>query len=270
MAEATTTPVTAPATVPSFFNAYWFKDGHWILLPPLGKAGGGGGAGTSDANAVPSVNSYLSMAVSGSQVLAIWVDSTRPGELVVRSLDVGKPLAELAWSAPIVTELPEPVPAVSRLLTAMLDKTLYVLWTVPTQQSIVELHGGSLNGEFRLPAKNFLPPMSLGAAGTGIAPETDVAVGPSENSLVAVVITKDGTLATVTFDNRGQRVAGPAAIVPRTPQHDMQIGQNIFLVLLVLVFSLSLWQWRQKPIALALPTGMVAAPLHLRAAGFCH
>ena len=108
MAEATTTPVTAPATaaasapatVPSFFNAYWFKDGHWILLPPLGKAGGGGGAGTSDANAVPSVNSYLSMAVSGSQVLAIWVDSTRPGELVVRSLDVGKPLAELAWSAP--------------------------------------------------------------------------------------------------------------------------------------------------------------------------
>ena len=109
-----------------------------------------------------------------------------------------------------------------------------------------------------------------GAAGTGIAPETDVAVGPSENSLVAVVITKDGTLATVTFDNRGQRVAGPAAIVPRTPQHDMQIGQIIFLVLLVLVFSLSLWQWRQKPIALAASHRHGSRAAFCGQLGFCH
>ena len=179
------------------------------------------------------------MAVSGSQLLAIWVDSTHPSELVVRSLDISKPLADLAWSASIITALPEQVPAVSRLLTVTLDKTLYVLWTVPTGQSIVELHGGSLNAEFKLPAKNFLPSMSLGTAGTGIAPETDVAVGPSENSLIAVVITKDGTLATVTFDVRGQRVAGPAAIVPRTLKPcDMQIGQNIFWCCLSWSFSL--------------------------------
>ena len=61
-------------------------------------------------------------------------------------------------------------------LTAAIDKSLYVFWTVPTGSS-VELHGGTLITDpaspeaFTLPAKNLLPPMDLGPAAAGVSPE---------------------------------------------------------------------------------------------------
>jgi uncharacterized RDD family membrane protein YckC len=40
------------------------------------------------------------------------------------------------------------------------------------------------------------------------------------------------------------------------------------MVLLVLMMTLSLWQWRQKQPPVALATGVIIAPLHLRALAF--
>ena len=139
----------------------------------------------------------------------------------MRSLDVGKPLAIGVVRGDCDRAAGAGAGGIRGFLTAMLDKTL--LRVVDGADAAIDCGIARGVAEWRVSSageEEFLPPMSLGAAGTGIA-ETDVAVGPSENSLVAVVITKDGTLATVTFDNRGQRVAGPAAIVPRTPQHDL-------------------------------------------------
>src|SRR5206468_1478199 len=48
----------------------------------------------------------------------------------------------------------------------------------------------------------------------------------------------------------------------------VQIGQNIAMVLLVLMLTLSLWQWRQKPMPATLPKGTAIAPIHIRAIAF--
>jgi uncharacterized RDD family membrane protein YckC len=215
-------------------------------------------------------------------LLAMWVDSMRPGELVVRSVALDG--AGMAWTAPVRLGLSEQVPPVSRLLATWVDDKLYVLWTVPTRAS-VELHGGILMmplGAASAPATGAaqalptftwmngrLKPMSLGVAGRGISPEYDVAVGGSENALVAVVATKEGaTLASFTFSEHGDLESGPITIEPKSIARDLQIGQNIGMLLLVLVMSLSLWQWWQKAETVALPAGMVEAPLHLRAIAF--
>jgi uncharacterized RDD family membrane protein YckC len=109
--------------------------------------------------------------------------------------------------------------------------------------------------------------MSMGAAGQGIRPDLDVALGVSENSLVAVVAAKDG-LASLAFSDRGTLMAGPTPVQPRSIAGDVQVGRNIGMIILMLVFSLSLWQWRQRPEATAIPAGMVPAPFHLRGIAF--
>ena len=149
-----------------------------------------------------------------------------------------------------------------------IDDSLYILWAVPTGQT-VELHGGRLASAtsphmWSLPAGSFLPHMSLGIAGRGISPDLDVAVGTSENSIVAVVQATDGNIQTLSFSARGEALSTPVSMDLRNSHRDVQVSQNLLLVLLVLVFSLSLWQWRQRPLTLVLPAGMIAAPLHLR------
>ena len=206
----------------------------------------------------------------------------RPRDLVVRTLDFASvPAARAAstagggpdWSPPIVTHLDRDVPSLARLLTATLDNALFVLWTVPTGAS-VELHGGQLDTDaasssaFTLPPGNRLPPLPLGPAAEGISLANDVAAGGVENSIVVVVRTKAGTLSSLQFDRRGQAFGPAAAVEPKAFRRDPQVGQSIAMLFLLLVFSLSLWQWRQRPAMVALPAGLVAAPLYLRAAAF--
>jgi uncharacterized RDD family membrane protein YckC len=218
-------------------------------------------------------------------LVAMWVDPTRSGTLFVRTLGLntgeGWSAAGGGWSPVVSCALPEQVPAVSRLYAVMLDGRICILWTVPTG-STVELRGGILMpqpagggggeggmagaGGFTL-NNSRLAPLSLDTAGQGISLANDVAVGTSENSLLAVVSTANG-LASLVFDDRGRRMAGPAAVQPQSMVRDVRIGQNIAMIIMVLVFSLSLWQWRQKPIKMAIPEGMVAAPLSRRGAAF--
>jgi uncharacterized RDD family membrane protein YckC len=172
---------------------------------------------------------------------------------------------------PRAITLGEEVPAVTRLFAVWLDKTLYVLWTAPSEikdaagvpvGSSLALHGGWINTDGKAEAEfHGIAAMPLAAAGSGLTPD-EVAVGPAENSIVAVVSHEDALKALV-FDNRGtSRGGGPVA--PAGTRREVQIGQNIAMVLLALMLTLSVWQWRQKPAALALPAGRVIAPLHLR------
>src|SRR5436190_1093717 len=75
----------------------------------------------------------------------------------------------------------------------------------------------------------------------------DVAVAPTENSIVAIVNNHDDGLRTITFDSRGLPLTRGVAVVLQSPRRDLQIGQNIAMILMVLMLTLSLWQWRQKP-----------------------
>jgi uncharacterized RDD family membrane protein YckC len=282
-ATGTGAAVKAPPS-PEIFNVYWFppvsgtgktasasaperrrpEPNKWSWLPPLGKPSG-------DAARLPSPSSALALVESRDRLLAIWSDPIRPRSLFVRALDYAS--AEPAWGEPVETTLPEtePIPAGSRLFAVTLDKTLYLLWTVPTGGTL-SLHGGWLNTDPAAPAdRRFkltpsLLAMSLDNAAHGTT-AANMAVAPSENSFVVVASEEGGGLKSMVFDNRGVRIAEPALVTLSAPRRDVQIGQNIALMLIVLMLTLSLWQWRQKPPAISLPKGYEFAPLHVRAIG---
>jgi uncharacterized RDD family membrane protein YckC len=285
-AIATTSAATAPETrpgPPAFINAFWLRNNRWVLLPSLGQP-------LNEPAVAPTAESRVALvaqdeAAGTSTLYALWVDPTRPGDLFVRTLPLGTSLAESAWSPAARCPLPEQLPAVTRLLAVPIDGKTGVFWTVPTGAT-VELRGGVLvpqgaatTASSRPTAFTFnanrVAPMSLGPAGQGIRPDLDVALGVSENSLIAVVATKDNPadarkpgLATLAFSDRGLLMAGPTPVQPRSMAADVQIGRNIGMIILMLIFSLSLWQWRQGPAPLAIPAGLVPAPLHLRAIAF--
>ena len=96
----------------------------------------------------------------------------------------------------------------------------------------------------------------------------DVGVGVSENSIVVVAANRDNVPYAMVFDNRGTLLAGAKPVVPESARRDVQIGQNIAMIVLVLMLFLSLWQWRQKAVAATLPKGMTVAAVHLRALAF--
>lgn len=286
-------PATGPESRPppppaGSFNAFWLRENRWTLLPGLGQASG-------DPTLAPTPSSHVAMVVTGNteissagraaeastgaMLVAMWVDPTRSGTLFVRTLALGTAQGASGWGgatwSPVMNcELPEQVPAVSRLYALTIEGKICVLWTVPTG-STVELHGGILvtraaaltaPAGFTLNTAK-LARMSLGEAGQGISLANDVAVGASENSLLAVVSTSNG-LASLVFDDRGRLMSPPAAVQPKSLVQDVRIGQNIAMIILVLVFSLSLWQWRQKPITMAIPEDMTPAPLSRRGAAF--
>ncbi len=256
---ATTTSATRPAEL---FNAYWLKDGYWINLPPLGLP-------TGDATQIPTASSLVALTISGTRVVVVWVDPVLPRDVMVRTLDIAVAAEKQAWSAPIPTHLVshQILAPVSRLFAVAIDGVPYVLWTEPTAGPL-NLVGGALAGDFKLPEDRLLLPMSLGPASSGLESTNDVTVAAVEDSLVAVVLSKENTLSSLSFSGRGLPLAKSALVEVRGEHHDLQIGQNVILLLALLVGSLTLWQWRQKPMTLALPAGMIAAPLHLRAVAF--
>ena len=278
---AATAPATQPAS-PAPFNCYWFpppsstapaatqnaqSGSNWVALAPLGTPG-------ADPARVPTHSSWLSLAAANGRLIALWIDPSRPSTLVVRALDFAA--ANSQWSEPIDSEIPQAQApgGVSRLYAIFLDGTLYALWTVPTGNS-VELCGGWLSTDpkspdaWKLLPVNFLQPMSLGAAGQGIFADQDVAVAPAENSILAIIRNREDLLTQLLFDDHGRPISSPTAVEAQSPRPGAtQIGQNIAMVLFVLLMTLSLWQWRQKSAEITLPAGTVIAPLHLRAAAF--
>jgi uncharacterized RDD family membrane protein YckC len=200
----------------------------------------------------------------------MWVDPSAASTLVARSLDLTKPNAE--WSKGVMSRLEEPLPPSTRLMTAQLDQTLYVVWPVISSDEVV-LRGGWMvtdpraAGDLTLPPRNFLPPLSLGEPVPDESP-ANIAVGPAENSLAVISPSKDRTLTCQIFDQRGRPVTKPTPIDAHTQQHQVEIVQNVAMVVMILVLFLSLWQWRQRPMSPKLPTDMEVAPLHMRAFGF--
>jgi uncharacterized RDD family membrane protein YckC len=282
-------PNSSPATIPALFNVFWLppnyvppftsatssapsmnalhpSSGDWCLLSALGPA-------ADESGAVPSAAAHMALAEKDGRLMVFWVEPTKPGTLVMRVLEYGK--KEQQWSAPRAIALKEEVPAVTRLFAVWLDKTLYVLWTAPSEikdaagvpvGSSQALHGGWINTDGKAEVEfHGIAAMPLAGAGSGLTPD-EVAVGSSENSIVAVVSHDDG-MKELVFDSRGKSLGG-GPVAPAGPRRDVQIGQNIAMVLLALMLTLSVWQWRQKPVPLTLPAGRMIAPLHLRALAF--
>jgi uncharacterized RDD family membrane protein YckC len=282
---ATRTPVAPPAPVPEIFNVYWYppvyhpttnpattraaearpEAGTWSFRTPLGRPA------TGDISNIPSPSSMVTLIENRGRLLVIWANPLRQQSLFVRSLDYAS--KEAQWSDAVESTLPagDLIPPGWRLFAVTLDNAVYVFWGAPTGGTVA-LHGGWLNTDpaaadgtrYKLSGK--LLQMSLDTAGEGVTSD-DLAVAASENSIV-VVMAHDSTLKSMVFDNRGVRIADAAAVVPEAPRHDGLIGQNIAMILIVLMLTLSLWQWRQKVPDMALPKGYVIAPMHLRALAF--
>ena len=106
----------------------------------------------------------------------------------------------------------------TRLTAVRVEGTVYVLWTVPTGASVA-LHGGWLvtdpaapeTQRYHLDPAHLIRPMSMGTAGQGISPATDVAAAASANSFLAVAQQADKSLAWLLFDNPRQSALGPDA-----------------------------------------------------------
>ena len=265
-ASATNGSLHPPLPTSANADALHAVAGDWCVLAPLGLVG-------DESGAVPREGAHMALAEQNGRLMFFWVDTTKPGSLMMRALEYGR--RQQQWSAPRALALREEVPAVSRLFALWLDKTLYVLWTAPSEikdaagvpvGSALTLRGGWINTDGKGEAEfHGIATMPLSAGGSGLTAE-DVAVGPAENAIVAVMAREDGLRALV-FDSRGTNLGGGPVVVAG-PRRDVLIGQNIAMVLLALMLTLSLWQWRQKPAALTLPAGRVIAPLHLRAGAF--
>ena len=74
-------------------------------------------------------------------------------------------------------------------------------------------------------------------------------------------------LASYVFTTQGKLAAGPTEVKAQ-PRHDVEFTQNLAMLLLVMMLTLSLWQWRQRPGALKLPAGLMIAGLGRRGAAF--
>ncbi|MGN6367092.1 MAG: RDD family protein [Phycisphaerae bacterium] len=263
-AATSSQPASAPAeSLPTLINAYAYRTGQWIVLPPLGPARDESTAET------PGVHSFVTTAAVRDRFFVMWVDPTAPGTLVARSIDTGK--AGGAWSKPVTSPLEEPLQPGTRLMSAVLDQTVFVMWPEITPQEM-RLRGGWLDtdrgaGDLTLPAQNFIPAISLGPP----APDEtsgNIAIAPAENSLAVIFMSHDRQLVCQVFDQRGKPVAAASVIEARPAQRDAQIVQNAALVVMILVLFLSLWQWKQRPLSPTLPSDLQVTPLHLRALGF--
>jgi uncharacterized RDD family membrane protein YckC len=285
-APAVEVAATSPSAPPVSFNVYWLPPtphpaastspatataaatvravlqpalGDWCLLAPLGPP-------SDDAVAVPTSSSHIVLAQQDARLWVFWTDSRRPSTIQYRTLDFTNPHQQ--WSAPRSIPLaPEEFPNTSRLFSLSLDQTLYLLWTRPNGASL-DLRGGWINTEGTAePAMHLIAPMALDSAGTGLSVQ-DVAVGPAENSIVALVNNHDTGLKALLFSDRGYLLGQAKSVVPESPRRDLQVGQNVALILVVLMMTLMLWQWRQKSPEFKLPAGAIVAPFHLRIGAF--
>jgi uncharacterized RDD family membrane protein YckC len=123
-------------------------------------------------------------------------------------------------------------------------------------------------GDLSLAGNGALAPMFLGAVGEGANAAGNLAVGVSENSFVVVGSGGDGVLRSAVFDSQGQPLGGPRAVAINTGNRDVQVGQQVALLLVVLLMALSLWRWRRDPRSPRLPSGMRAASIPARGAAF--
>jgi uncharacterized RDD family membrane protein YckC len=271
IAPATVAAASGPATTsqpatPATLNAFWFHDSRWTMLPTLGSQ--------VASPTTPGPEALMAIAHQGERLALFWVEPTAPQTLNARSLNYKD--TQTGWSQPVTTQLPSPVPAQSRLLPIVLDETLHLFWPTPGSSGAgLELQGGRLvvdpvnpKTDLTLPEGNMLPAMSLATAGDGLNPATDVAIAPSENSIAVLVNNKTNNLQLFVFNNRGQLYGGPTPVEPQTPRRDVLFAQNIAVMLLVLMLTLSFWQWRQRPGPLKLPTGMTIASTLTRSLAF--
>jgi uncharacterized RDD family membrane protein YckC len=243
-------------------KAYWCRGVSWVALPELGAPG------TADA---PAVEGQAALAHVRGRLLAMWVDGSNPAELVVRARPDDRPGAP--WSAAVRSALQQPVPAGARLLAVTLGESAVVLYPSPAGKSfallgerIVSQPGAA--GDLSLAGNGALAPMFLGAVGEGANAAGNLAVGVSENSFVVVGSGGDGVLRSAVFDSQGQPLGGPRAVAINTGNRDVQVGQQVALLLVVLLMALSLWRWRRDPRSPRLPSGMRAASIPARGAAF--
>jgi uncharacterized RDD family membrane protein YckC len=266
-APATVPAASIPATTAAAIepveavNAYWYPGMDWVALPPLGAPG------SSDA---PAAGSAVTAVHVPGRLLAAWVNPERPGELVVRAHADDDPRA--SWSAAVRSTLAEPLPEKARLLSVAIGQSAFIFYPAPAGKSFSLVGGRVLStpgapGDLTLSSAR-IAPMFLGSAGEGVHPDADIAVAASENAVVAVTVGPNGVLRSAVFSTQGEPLSPPRQVVITTGNRDIQVGQNVALLLVVLLMALSLWRWRRDPRSPRLPVGMRTASLPTRGLAF--
>lgn len=243
-------------------TAWWLHDGQWQPMPALGKPG-----------EVAPDPARTALAYLPGRLLLVSLVPPAGGatQLSVRALPI--PPRDSGWSAAVVSDLPDAVPAGSSLLALTVDQSVYVLWAVAAGDGL-ELRGGrlltnsALPGDLTLPPHNRLPSMPLGQASAGANPARDVVVAPTENALMVVVADRQAQLSALKFDDHGKSLTPAAPIDARPAAHNAMLLQNIAMLVLVALMALALWQWRNRPAKPAVPESMRVARIYQRLLGF--
>ncbi len=246
----------------SLLNAYAYRGAEWIALPPLGSPG------TPEA---PGAGAHVALADAHGRLFAMWIDPDHPTEIAVRARPDDQP--DAPWTPVIRSPLPEPLRGEGRLEALSVGHILYAIYPVPAGKSyaLLAVRIGTTPqtaDDLRLLGDDPVHPMFLGPAAEGVHPDADITVAISENAFVVVMASTDGILRSAQFDSRGTMISPPRPVNLASGIRDLGVGQNVGLMLVVLLMAVSLWRWRRDPQAPTLPEGMRTAPLPARGAAF--
>lgn len=164
--------------------------------------------------------------------------------------------------------------SVLRIQGVAIDSERYVLWTSQRQISENPPHNEALlqglvitsnknDKTPEAPKVRSLAPITI----KGFAPDgdatRDISLVRTGNSLLAVLLNKDGSMNTLLLDNQGKILEGPLAIESgETP--NSQIGENLLVACTIVLFLLALWRGNRKLVVVKIPAKTRLALLRLR------
>lgn len=259
--QADTSPASGPATsaasapatpAPAVLNAFWFQGAGWTPLTPLGPIGDPQVPAPDDAVALVDVAAKLSV---------LWVRPDDPAHVFIRTHDDSA--LDGAWSPPRRELLPQPLPRGAPFSALPLNDSACAVYPIADGRSFA-LIAAPVSPLPEGPRPAAIPPMLLGSAGEHLASAKSIAVALSENSLVAITASTEGSLHAALFSRDGRPLAPPAVVTFSAPMRDIEIGQNIALLVIALLVIMGLWAWLKDPRTQRLPQGLRPGSLPAR------
>lgn len=258
--EAATSPASRTATRPSKeeWLPWLYTDGRWQQLPTLGVV-----SRESAVTQGPSANAYIQLSRHGDTLVFLWIEPDHAHQLCVRTLSLTA--ATPAWSAPIISDLPEDVQHFQALT---LSARVYVLWVRSDGLKQV-LSGGTLDADYHFSARQRIDRVPLGLPGTAPIPANDMTISRTGDAISVLyeVSGKDSPLGSVTVSTAGKILYPAQDVSPNIKSdNDSNVLQHSAMILLILLLAISLWQWRKRPMRPNLPRGYMIARLYQRLA----